>query len=69
MSTPSFSRPGAIDLSMLSQPQAAPGAATPPGAGAAPGAAAGAYAVDVTEASFAADVVEASMQHLVVLAL
>lgn len=69
MSTPSFSRPGAIDLSMLSQPAAAPGAATAPGAGAAAGASAGAYAVDVTEASFATDVVEASMQHLVVLAL
>lgn len=69
MSTPSFSRPGAIDLSMLSQPPAAPGAASASGAGAASGAAAGAYAVDVTEASFATDVVEASMQHLVVLAL
>jgi putative thioredoxin len=69
MSTPSFSRPGAIDLSMLSQPQAAAGPATSAAAGAGAGATAGAYAVDVTEASFATDVVEASMQHLVVLAL
>lgn len=68
MSTPSFSRPGAIDLSMLSQPAPAGGGAAP-GTGTAPAAGAGAYAVDVTEASFATDVVEASMQHLVVLAL
>jgi putative thioredoxin len=69
LSTPSFSRPGAIDLSMLSQPQAAPSAGAAAGTGSAAGATAGAYAVDVTEAGFATDVVEASMQHLVVLAL
>ncbi len=61
MSTPSFSRPGAIDLSSLAQPA--------PGAGSGAGGGAGAFVVDITEASFAADVVEASMQHLVVLAL
>lgn len=47
MSTPSFSRPGAIDLSALKRP------ATPPSAsGGAGGGAAGAYAVQVDEQNF-----------------
>ncbi|HEX5770217.1 MAG TPA: tetratricopeptide repeat protein [Nocardioidaceae bacterium] len=47
MSTPSFSRPGAIDLSALKRP------ATPPSApGGAGGGAAGAYAVQVDEENF-----------------
>ena len=60
-SSNNFSRPGAIDLSGLSQRAAG-------GAGAA-GAAAGSgrsYDIDVTEASFQADVIERSLQHPVV---
>lgn len=52
-----FSRPGAVDLSSLTQPA---GASTR---------AAGAYVVDVTEQNFQADALEASMQHVVVLSL
>lgn len=61
MTTPSFSRPGAVDLSVLGQPAAAstPGADAPVGA----------YVVDVTEATFSDAVIEASIQHLVVLVL
>jgi putative thioredoxin len=63
MSQQPFSRPGAVDLSALKRPAApAPGAS--PGAG--PGGAAGAYVVEVTEASFQS-VVEASMNALVLL--
>ncbi|MFY0406172.1 co-chaperone YbbN [Solicola sp. PLA-1-18] len=64
----SFSRPGAVDLSAFKNPapqQQAPGA--PSAGGAAP--AAGAYVVDVTEQNFQAEVVEASMTHVVVLSL
>ena len=52
-----FSRPGAVDLSALSQPAGASSRA------------AGAYVVDVTEQNFQADALEASMQHVVVLSL
>jgi putative thioredoxin len=63
MSQQPFSRPGAVDLSALKRPAApAPGAS--PGAG--PGGAAGAYVVEVTEASFQSEV-EASMNALVLL--
>lgn len=56
-----FSRPGAIDLSALASP--------PPSPAAGPAGAAGAYAVDVTEQNFQTVALEASMQHVVVLAL
>ena len=52
-----FSRPGAVDLSALSQPAGASSRA------------AGAYVVDITEQNFQADALEASMQHVVVLSL
>lgn len=60
----SFSRPGAVDLSALAS--SAPSSAGP--GGGAPGGA-GVYAVDVTESDFQQVAVEASMQHVVVLAL
>jgi len=72
MTAQNFSRPGAIDLSALRPSGGAPGGA--PGGGA-PGAAAGTsgapggYTFDVTEEGFQAQVLEASMQHPVVLAL
>lgn len=52
-----FSRPGAVDLSALSQPAGTSSRA------------AGAYVVDITEQNFQADALEASMQHVVVLSL
>ncbi len=58
----SFSRPGAIDLSALAKPPASAAPAGPAGAG-------GVYAVDVTEQDFQQVALEASLQHLVVLAL
>lgn len=58
MTVPQFSRPGAVDLSALRAP------ATPAGAG---GGAAGSYSLDVVgEQSLRADVVERSMQVVVV---
>jgi putative thioredoxin len=56
-----FSRPGAIDLSAL--------ASTPPPAGAPTASGGAGYAVDVTEQTFQQVALEASMQHVVVLAL
>ncbi len=65
MSQQPFSRPGAVDLSALKRP-AAPAAGSPsPSAGTA-GTAAGAYALEVTEASFQS-LLEASMNALVLL--
>lgn len=63
-----FSRPGAIDLSGLKRPAAAPAAGAGAAAGAAPGpgAADSAYAVTVTEANFQ-QVLESSMTAPVVL--
>lgn len=55
-----FSRPGAVDLSAFKSAAPVPG----PAAGTA-----GAYAVDVTEQTFQADVLEASMRHVVVMSL
>lgn len=57
----SFSRPGAIDLSALARP-------APPAAQAAADGGDAVYAVDVTAANFQ-DVVQSSVQHLVVLGL
>lgn len=56
-----FSRPGAIDLSALASP--------PPSPAGGQSGAAGTYAVDVTEQNFQTVALEASMQHVVVLAL
>lgn len=50
MSTPSFSRPGAVDLSALKRPAAPAGAAPAQSSGAA--GASGAYAVDLDEQNF-----------------
>lgn len=58
-----FSRPGAVDLSALASPRPAAGRA-----GGAPGGP-GTYAVDVTEQTFQSDALEASLRHVVVLAL
>jgi len=60
MTTPSFSRPGAVDLSVLGQPAAAAGSGA---------SSSGAYVVDVTEVTFNAEVIESSLQHVVVLVL
>lgn len=55
-----FSRPGAIDLSALKQPQARPGQ---------PAAGGGSYVVDITEQNFQTEALQASMEHVVVLSL
>ena len=67
-----FTRPGAIDLSALRKPPARPGgpatAAAGPaqgGPGAAGAGAVGAYVLNVSEPTFQADVIERSIQHLV----
>ncbi|GAA3135125.1 putative thioredoxin [Kribbella aluminosa] len=65
MSQSNFSRPGAVDLSSLRKPAGATSAA-----GGAPAAAGGgAYALEVTEANFQADVIERSLQAPVVVEL
>lgn len=58
----SFSRPGAIDLSALAKPAAAPAGGGGAGSG-------GRYVVDVDEQSFQSAAIEPSMRHVVVLAL
>lgn len=61
-----FSRHGAIDLSVLKQPPARPAAP----AGAAPaGAAGGSYVIDVDDQDFQDRALQASMTHIVVLSL
>ena len=62
MSTPPFSRPGAIDLSALKQRATAP----PAGPGGSPGGASGAYAVALDQQNFQT-VLESSMNAPVVL--
>jgi putative thioredoxin len=67
MTSESFSRPGAVDLSGLSAPSGSPGAtAGQPGASG-QGAAGGGFVVEVTEATFQTDVVERSATAPVVL--
>ncbi|MFG1816777.1 co-chaperone YbbN [Kribbella sp. NPDC049174] len=69
MSQSNFSRPGAIDLSSLRKPGAAPaGPGGAPAAGGAPagGGAAGSYVLNVSEPTFQADVIERSLQVPVV---
>lgn len=64
MSASSFNRPGAVDLSVLTQ--RAKQQATQPGAGqpAAPGS--GSYVLEVTERTFEADVIRRSLKHPIV---
>lgn len=67
MSTSSFSRHGAVDLSQLkqkAQQPASPGAPGVPGAGGG-----GSYVVELTEQTFEAVAIRASMQHPVVVEL
>ncbi len=65
MSSSSFSRPGAIDLSQLKQKAQQPPASAP-GGGRTGG---GSYVIEVTEQSFEAETVRKSLQHPVVLEL
>jgi len=53
MSTPPFSRPGAVDLSALKRPATAPAAGSAPGGAASGG---GAYVVDLNEQNFQQEV-------------
>jgi putative thioredoxin len=55
MSTPSFSRPGAVDLSALKRPAASPAGAPAGASPGAPGAGAGAYTVELDEQNFQAE--------------
>lgn len=64
MSSSSFNRPGAIDLSQLKQK--AQQAATPSPAGGRP---AGAYVIEVTEETFETETIQKSVKHPVVLEL
>lgn len=68
MSSSSFSRPGAIDLSQLKQKAQQPPAAAA-GAGRAGRVGNGSYVIEVTEQSFEAETVRKSLQHPVVLEL
>jgi putative thioredoxin len=63
VSQSNFSRPGAIDLSSLRKPA---GAGAAPAPGDAPAASGGAYALNVSEPTFQADVLERSLQVPVV---
>lgn len=62
MSTSSFSRHGAVDLSQLAQKAQQPAAASP----ARPTGGSGSYVVELTEQSFESTAIRASMQHPVV---
>jgi putative thioredoxin len=66
MSQQPFSRPGAVDLSALKRPPAPAAGGPAPSQAAAGAGATGAYALEVTEASFQS-VLEASMNALVLL--
>lgn len=66
MSQQPFSRPGAVDLSALKRPPTAAAGGPGPSQSAAGAGATGAYALEVTEASFQS-VLEASMNGLVLL--
>ncbi len=71
MSSPSFSRPGAVDLSQLAaKAKAAAGSAgAPAGPGRRGGGAAGSYVIEVTEQTFEAETIRRSTQYPVVLEL
>jgi len=62
MSSTSFNRPGAVDLSGLKQ-KAQQGAPRPPSAGG------GSYVIEVTEATFEAETIRRSVKHPVVVEL
>ncbi|MFT4165086.1 MAG: tetratricopeptide repeat protein [Microlunatus sp.] len=66
MSTSSFSRHGAVDLSQLAQKakQAAPAIGRPAGSGS--GSAGGSYVVELTEQTFETQAIRPSMQHPVI---
>lgn len=64
MSTSSFSRHGAVDLSQLAQKAQQ---SAPPAGGPAPTAGAGSYVIELTEQTFESTAIRASMQHPVVL--
>lgn len=66
MSTPPFSRPGAVDLSAFKQPASAPPAAGSAAGGAPASGSAGAYAVDLNEENFQQEI-QASVNGPVVL--
>lgn len=67
MSTSNFSRPGAIDLSQLTQRAQQKAAGTQAAAPGGPGpSSAGSYVVEVTEATFDADIMRRSVKHPVV---
>ena len=65
MSSSSFSRPGAIDLSQLKQKAQQP----PPGSGAARSGGGGGYVIEVTEETFEAETIRKSVKFPVVLEL
>lgn len=69
MSSPSFSRPGAVDLSQLAaKAKAAAGPAGPPTGGDGSGGG-GSYVIEVTEQTFEAETIRRSTQYPVVLEL
>jgi putative thioredoxin len=65
MSSSSFHRPGAVDLSQVAQRAKASGAGSPM----APSSAGGSYVVEVTEQTFEAETIRKSLQHPVVVEL
>jgi putative thioredoxin len=65
MSSSSFHRPGAVDLSQVAQRAKASGAGSP----IAPSSAGGSYVVEVTEQTFEAETIRKSLQHPVVVEL
>ncbi|HET6626498.1 MAG TPA: tetratricopeptide repeat protein [Nocardioidaceae bacterium] len=60
MSTPPFSRPGAVDLSALKRPAGAPPGAAPSGAPGAGTAGTGSYSVELNEQNFQAEMQQAT---------
>ncbi|MGH3332973.1 MAG: co-chaperone YbbN [Nocardioidaceae bacterium] len=60
MSTPSFSRPGAVDLSALKRPAPSAGGPAPTGGSAGGGTGTGAYSVDLNEQNFQAEIQRAA---------
>ena len=70
MSSPSFSRPGAIDLSQLAaKAKSAGGPAGPPTGQVGRGSGGGSYVIEVTEQTFEAETIRRSAQYPVVLEL
>jgi putative thioredoxin len=65
MSSSSFHRPGAVDLSQVAQRAKASGAGSP----IAPSSAGGSYVAEVTEQTFEAETIRKSLQHPVVVEL